>query len=252
MKRLYSRNGSRGILSGGRIVALVIGLIVVVLLILRAAFPNALVSLARPLWGAGNVMTAAVGSVTLESATDIRADRDRLQAELTARTNELVALSAVSEDLSRLGDLSNRVTAGVLARPPLSPFDTLVVAPTESVRVDAQVYGHGGVPVGTVVRTEAGSAQVSLYSAAGRSTLGWAGDARIAIELLGVGSGAFRASVAKDSGIAVGDLVYVPGPGALPIGTVARIDTDPSSPTGILFVKPLASPFSLTWVAIER
>jgi len=103
-----------------------------------------------------------------------------------------------------------------------------------------------------VVRAEEGSAQVSLYSAAGRSTLGWAGEARIPIELLGVGSGAFRASVAKDSGIAIGDLVYVPGPGALPIGTVVRIDTDPSSPTGILFVKPLASPFSLTWVAMKR
>jgi len=238
--------------TGGRVVAFVIALVVVLLLILRLAFPNALVSLARPLWGAGNVMTAAVGSVTLESAADVKADRDRLQAELTARSNELATLQAVTSDIQKLGDISGRVVAGVLARPPLSPFDTLIVAPTEPVQVGAHAFGHGGVPVGTVERSEEGSAQVSLYSSAGRSTLGWAGETRIPIELRGVGSGAFRASVAKDSGIAIGDLVYVPGPGALPIGTVVRIDTDPSSPTGILFVKPLASPFSLTWIAIER
>jgi len=252
MKRQFSRSGSRGLLSGGRIPALIVAVALVVLLILGLVFPTALVSLARPLWAVGTGLTAAVGSVVPENTAMLKEERDRLEAELTSRTNELYALQAETADIARLGDTENRITAGVLARPPMSPYDTLIVEPAAAVRDDAQAYGLGGVPIGTVARSDGGSAHISLYSTAGRSTLGWAGEARIPVELVGSGSGAFRVSVAKDAGIAVGDLIYVPGPGALPIGTVARIDTHPSSPQSTLFVRPLVSPFSLTWVSIER
>jgi len=239
-------------LSGGRIPALVVAVVLVVLLILGLVFPAALVSFARPLWSAGTGITAAVGNVMPENPTALKEERDRLEAELTARSNELYALQAQTDDLARLGDTEDRIIAGVLARPPMSPYDTLIVEPEAPVREGAQTYGIGGAPIGTVSRADVGSAHISFYSTAGRSTLGWAGEARIPVELIGVGSGAFRVMVTKDAGIVVGDLVYVPGPGALPIGSVARIDTNPSSPSSTLFIRPLVSPFSLTWVSIER
>lgn len=232
--------------------ALIVAAVLIVILILGLIFPAALVSIARPLWAAGSGMTAAVGGIMPVDANALSKERDRLEAELAARTNELYALQAQSSDIARLGDVEARITAGVLARPPMSPYDTLIVAPESAVREGAQAFGVGGVPLGTVVRADEGSAQISLYSASGRTTLGWAGEGRVPVELLGAGSGAFRAEVAKDAGIIVGDMVYVPGPGALPIGTVARVDTNPQSPSATLFIRPLASPFSLTWVAIER
>lgn len=232
--------------------ALIVAVVLILVLILGLVFPMALVSLARPLWAVGNGMTAAVGSIMPVDAGALVKERDQLKAELLARTNELYALQAQTADIARLGDIESRITAGVLARPPMSPYDTLIVEPESAVREGAQAYGAGGVPIGTVARAEEGSVQVSLYSASGRATLGWAGEAKVPVELLGAGSGAFRASVAKDAGISVGDMVYVPGPGALPIGSVARVDTNPQSPTATVFIRPLVSPFSLTWVAIER
>lgn len=250
MKRQFSRSGNRGLLSGGRIPALIVAAVLIIMLILGLVFPAALVSLARPLWAMGSSMTAAVGNIVPENPVALKEERDRLEAELLARTNELYALQAEVADVAKLGGAEGRVPAGVLVRPPLSPYDTLIVEPESQVREDAQVYGHGSVPVGTVSRVDGRTAQVSLYSSSGRVTYGWAGEGRIPVELVGAGSGAFRASVAKDAGVAEGDLVYVPGPGALPIGTVVRIDTHPQAPSATLSIRPLVSPFSLTWVAI--
>ena len=252
MKRQYSQNGNRAILQGGRLIALIVAVIVIALLILRLVFPAALISLASPLWSVGNMLTAAVGSATLsfESEDAVREERDRLRAELTARTNEYHILRAELGDAKRLGDTESRTTAGVLARPPVSPYDTLIVVADAAVTVGAQAYGAGGIPVGTVSRADGESAHISLYSAPGRTTDGWAGEARTPVSLIGAGSGAFRASVAKDTPIAVGEQVFVPGPGALPIGTIVRIDTDPSSPSATLFIQPPRNPFSLAWVSI--
>ncbi len=67
-----------------------------------------------------------------------------------------------------------------------------------------------------------------------------------------MGAGSFSSTIPQTSSVAVGDTVYVPGPGALPIGTVIKIDTDASSPTEVLHVQPLVNLFSITWVEIAR
>jgi len=254
MKKLYSRSGSRGLLEGGRAIALVLALVVVLLLVLRLLFPAALTSAARPLWAIGDTLTGAVGSASLsfENADEVREERDRLRQELIAKANEYETLRAQLTDVGRLGETGGRIVAGVLARPPVSPYDTLVLGKgtKDGVRTGAQAYGQGGIPLGLVERADEGTAHVSLYSSAGRETYGWAGEARTPVTLVGAGSGAFRATLPKDTPVAVGEMVYVPGPGALPIGTIVRIDTNPSSPTASVFIQPAVNPFSLSSVSI--
>lgn len=260
MKRLYSRNDNRGLLSGGRAVVAVIAIVVVVLLILRLAFPGALVSLARPLWGTGTFLSAAVGSATLsfEDSESVRKERDRLASELEAKTIENATLQTKLEDITRLigseAEAQNRVVAGVLARPPVALYDTLIIASgsRDGVKENALVYGVGGVPIGTISRLQDDSAYVSLYSRPGRETAAFVGEVRTPLTLIGTGSGAFRAVLAKDAPAVVGDLVFVPGPGALPIGSVSKIIVDPSSPEAIVFIKPLANPFSVSWVSVGQ
>ena len=72
------------------------------------------------------------------------------------------------------------------------------------------------------------------------------------LSLAGVGAGAFTATLPKAAAISVGDSAYVSGPGAVPLGTIVRIDTDPSSPTVVLYIQPLVNIFSVTWVEIAR
>ena len=60
-----------------------------------------------------------------------------------------------------------------------------------------------------------------------------------------------HASVARAANIAVGDVVSVPGPGELPVGSVVRVDSDPLSPAVTLRIMPAANLFSLAWVELR-
>ena len=255
MKRQFSRSGNRALLSGGRIGILIVLVIVFFIFALRALAPDVFVFLSRPLLGVGSSLTAAVGSAsgTFEDRAGIQEERDRLRVELEAAQNENVVLRTQLGDMTRLAAKENSISAGVIARPPVSPYDTLVVeAGSEAgVRVGALVFGTGGIPIGTIEAISGKNAHVALYSAPGRVTEGWIGEARLPVTITGAGAGAFRATLAKDAVPQIGEQVFVPGPGALPIGVVARVDTNPSLPEANLFIRPLVNPFTLTWVAID-
>jgi hypothetical protein len=91
---------------------------------------------------------------------------------------------------------------------------------------------------------------VLLYSSPKATVDGWIGEKRLPVTLTGESAGSFSASLSHESGVAVGDVLYLPGPGALPAGTVARISSDPSSTNDVVYIVPYVNIFSLTWVAI--
>jgi cell shape-determining protein MreC len=183
-------------------------------------------------------------------------ERDAAVAAQNALTEQNRTLSAKVADLTAL--LGSRteappgIVAAVLARPPVSPYDELVLdaGEAEGVREGAAVYGNGGVPLGIVASVTAHAARVALYSAPGRETPALAGAARVPFTLVGAGAGAFTASVPRDAGVAVGDALYAGGAGSIPIGTVAAVDSDPSSPSAAIRIDPVANPFSITWVTV--
>jgi cell shape-determining protein MreC len=238
---------------------IVIGAVVIVLGI-RTLLPDVFVALATPLWQGGSSLTASVNddAAGFGSKAALAAQNAALSEEVQTLTNENQVLTARSQDLTKLlggaSSAGNELLAGVLARPPESPYDSLVVAAgtSDGISQGALVYSAGGTPIGTIQTVLAQSSVVSLFSTAGRKTSGWIGENRIPVTLSGVGAGAFTATIPQTSSIAAGDTVYVPGPGALPIGTIVKIDTDPSSPTVVLHVQPLVDLFSVTWVEIAR
>ncbi|HEX5774979.1 MAG TPA: rod shape-determining protein MreC [Candidatus Paceibacterota bacterium] len=261
MKMPFSRTHKRrnALLGpGAGIVSLAVGVIILTLFILRAAFPGALTALAMPFWQAGNGLTRGAGSLVAvwSDKNALASERDRLMRENLSLAEETRVLAAANTDLTRLlgsrEEAPEGVLAGVLARPPVAPYDTLVVdqGAGAGVTAGAQVLGPGGAPVGTVESTTAHTSRVLLYSTSGQSSEGWVGAARLPITLEGAGAGAFRALVPRDASIAVGDMVYLPGPGAIPVGIITRVDADPSSPRATVHIRPFTSPFSITWVEI--
>lgn len=260
MRTPFSRARRRSaILSPGSALAIVVVLvIVVVFFLLRAFFPGTIATLARPFWAVGDGLTGMGGSVVafFGDKAHMAAERDLLSREVVALREENAALAARAHDLERLlggrNDAASQFLAGVLARPPVAPYDTLVIdrGSADGVRDGQQVLGAGGVPLGTIESAGSHTARVLLYSAPGRVTEGWAGEARAPVSLHGASAGAFRTSVSRDSALSVGDAIYVPGPGAVPIGTVVRVETDPSSPEARMYVRPRTNPFSITWVSV--
>ena len=241
-------------------VALILGGLVLIFILVRVLAPGVVVALLSPLWRVGTSATAAVGNVNakLEDKGTLVARVNELGSENGALAEQNRTLVAQNQDLQKLVGARtaspSRISAGVLARPPVAPYDVLIIGAgtAEGISNDAIVFADGGVPIGSIRETTAHSAQVGLFSTSGRSNEGWAGDTRIPITLMGAGAGAFTAKLPKDAAVPVGSLVFLPGPGALPVGTITKIDTDPSSPEAILEIQPVFNLFSTTWVEVAR
>ncbi len=226
----------------------------------RFVFPNTFSFVLTPVWSLGSTLSASVGS-----SSDVFSSQAQQQAErvtLLARTDELSAENAVLaarlSDLTKL--LGNRtepvrgIVAGVAARPPMSPYDVLILdtGTSAGVQVGALVEGAGGIPLGTIAATTNFGSRVLLYSTPGKVTSAWLGEERLPLEVTGVGSGAFRASVAREVVVKEGDLIYFAGQGAVPSGVVIDASADPSDTKTRLQIRPFLNLFSVTWVTITH
>lgn len=260
MKRRFSRrhNSLVGAYPWAGPATLGLAAVVLLFLILRAFLPGALVALGTPFWLTGNALTAGAGDSLsfFTSKESLLKERDALREEAAALYAKNAALEAQAADLARLlGDRADAppgVLAAVLARPPVAPYDTLILdqGSDAGVSVGDRVAGPGGIPLGTIESVTKASSRALLYSAPGRETESWVGESRLPLSLSGEGSGAMTAVVAREAGVSVGDLVYVPGPGAVPIGTVVEVGSDPSSPRSRVDIRPVTNPFSVTWVTV--
>jgi len=232
--------------------------LIVTLLLMRLFLPELFLRLAAPFIGVGDSITNEFSNLSagFDSNAALARANENLLAENIALSLENTALAARAADLEKLqGSVPPAVAsvvAGVIARPPESSYDTFVIAAgaNDGVKPGDSVYGPGGVPIGKVSNISASSAHVALFSSAGTETDGWVGAARIPLAIFGNGGGTFSASVSRAAGIVVGDAVYAPGPGALPVGSVVRIDGDPASPMLSLRITPAINIFSITWVRV--
>jgi cell shape-determining protein MreC len=208
---------------------------------------------------AGNALSAGAGGVFARFADaralarenrDLRDENDAIAIENRTLAERLADLTSL---LGTTTPVADGIAAGVLARPPTVAYDTLIVngGTDAGIAPGMAAYGPGGVPLGVVTETTRAHARVTLLSAPGMETDAWVGAGRAPIALKGAGGGAFAASVPQGAAIVAGDLVYVAGPGAIPVGRVARINEASSDPAVTLSIRPVANPFSITWILVR-
>lgn len=229
-------------------------------LLVRIVAPGLFSRMAAPAFGIADALTTRIHAFTqgFADAAALSAENERLVAENATLAAENRTLSQKATDLaalvgSALPAASAGITAGVVAHPPESPYDTFLVAAGSDagVRAGYEAFGGGGVPLGIVSSISPGFSRVTLFSAPSENVAGWVGTSSQPVILTGTGAGTFSASVARSAGIKEGDVVSIPGPGRLPIGVVARIDSDPSSPSVSLRIQPAIDPFSVSWVTLR-
>lgn len=228
------------------------------LFLLHVFVPGFLVNSVTPIWQGGNAVVESSHRFfsLFGNAAALTNERDRLANENLALAERNRTLEAALADLHTLygteASRQGRIVAGVLARPPVSPYDSLVVAAgtRSGVKVGAIAYAGGGVPIGTVASVSETSSRVDLYSHGGSTSEGWVGEKRIPITLMGRGAGAFEATLPRESGITEGAVVYLPGPGAIPVGTVVSIVSNPSAPRDVVRIAPYVNLFSVPVIEI--
>ncbi len=228
-------------------------------LVLRIAAPNVFFAAAAPLERGAAAAALSVRAALPGSTAGLAAKYNALASENAALAIENRTLVQKDADLMALLSATSSaaqapgVVAGVLAAPPEDPYGALMLAAgtRSGVSVGMEVFGNKGVPVGVVSMVLADQAQVTLFSSPGQRMNAWIGQQQLPVVLAGAGAGAFSASVPSTADVTVGDAVYAPGPGALPVGQVVRIDRSPSSPSAQLRIAPAANPFSLAWVVLR-
>ena len=225
------------------------------MLLLRLLAPNMFWSLTTPLLHASDAFSSATHSFfqSFGERSSLSAKNEALTAQNASLTLENTTLREALGAIHGLGNEGQGIVAGVLVRPPVSPYDTLILsAGTRSgVAAHMSVFGAGGIPLGFISDTTKDFSRAVLFSAPGVVVAGWVGSGRIPLTLKGIGGGAFSATLPRAARITEGDLVYVPGPGTIPVGTVKRIDSDPASPAVTLQIAPAINLFSITWVLVR-
>ncbi len=237
-------------------------LFAILALLMRLSLPNVFWQIFTPVFQTSDLLAATSHQFlsSFEDSAALALKNERLINENIALIGENrtliekeVALSAVLS--SQTADKKNvsDIAAGVVARPPASPYDTLLIAAGSSsgVMVGLEVFGAGNVPIGIITKVFPNFSQVTLFTAPHMTIHGWIGHKNLPIAIHGSGAGTLSVSLARSSGVVVGDTVFVPGPGALAIGSVTRIDDDPSAPEVVLRITPSINLFSITWVAIR-
>lgn len=230
---------------------------------LRFTAPNAFWQLLTPVFQLSDIATAQTHWFfsSFGNTAELTVSNEKLQ---TANTQLVVENQTLREQLKRIALLapsSGGIVAAVVARPPQSPYDTLVVAggARAGVTLGMEAFvppvvgptGGSGIPIGVVSSVDSAFSRVTLFSAPGVVTAGWVGSSTLPITLQGAGAGAFNATIARAARVADGDIVYVPGPGLRAVGSVVRIDSDMSEPGVILRIQSAYNLFSTVFVELR-
>jgi len=196
---------------------------------------------------------------SFRNARALTAENEQLANENVAFATENQTLLRKVADLEALftpssPEVSSGILAGVVARPPESPYDTLVLAAgtNAGVTTGMEAFGAGGVPLGIVSSVLADFSRVTLLSSPNVTFVGWVGSSGLPLTITGAGAGAMNATIARSASVTVGDTVFAPGPGMLMIGKIVRVDSDPSVPGVTLRIQPVSNPFSVAWVVLRN
>jgi cell shape-determining protein MreC len=230
----------------------------VLMVLVRFATPNFFMQAIAPAFRASSSLSAGADALlsNFENTAKLAADNEELKKENAALAEENRTLLESSKSIGALqgpGSAGGGIFAGVVARPPTSPYDTLVLSggSKSGIIVGQEAFGNGGTPIGIVSSVLPDFSRVTLFSAPNILVDGWVGTSSVPITIIGSGGGTMHASLARSATVEVGDTVFVSGPGMIPVGAVAAIDSDPSSPSITLRIQSAVNIYSVTWVALR-
>lgn len=187
--------------------------------------------------------------------SELEAKVKRLEDNELALQLQLQISSYVQEENNELRELLKFVPqesalGSVIAWPPKTGYDTLLIEAGKPVSVGDLVLGRGIAPIGLVERTEGRYAYVKLFSQGDSVTQVRVGKERVPLELTGRGGGSAFIVAPKEAPVDQGDDVFFPYNGNTIMGHVGAVETNPSSSTKLLWVVFPKHFYAYTWVSI--
>lgn len=180
-------------------------------------------------------------------------ERELAKVRYQAVLYQELALEVVRlEEILRLPGAGDMEHARVVARPPQTHYDSLVLALSVDHRVSVgDLVFFEQVLVGSVAEVGGRTALVALFSRPGARTDARVGDPSGIVILEGLGGGAFTFDIPREVSVVPGDAVVSASDERALIGTVARVVEDPNKTVKTVYVRLPVSLSDVRYVSIR-
>lgn len=211
--------------------------------------------------GVGNVFWRVVPLLDMRNAwstSDVTLLKEQLAKAQAAQADRDILYAETLDLKARLGrDASvQRILAGVVLRPPHTPYDTLMIDAglTEGVVKGAVVAAGGTVLMGVVSDVYAHTARVVLFSAPGQihEALLTVGKESIPVTVEGQGGGSLRVQVPAGTNAKIGDTIVLPGIMGGYTGHISYVAAKESESFETLYLQLPANPLTLRYVEVWK
>ncbi len=203
--------------------------------------------------------SSATIPVFLRSRIELEKQIQLLEQELASQKGTDATLAFVTNENEELRTLLNassteRIGAGVIARPPYSPYDTILLdkGSDDGVVMHAPVYHGKGIAIGYVRQVFSQTALVTLFSSPDVETTVFVFGPNLFTTAYGEGGGVVRLSVPQGITIEEGDVVVLPSIESGALGIISEIQSIPTEPEQHAFVTLPAPLQSLRLVAVGK
>lgn len=173
----------------------------------------------------------------LRSHGELQAEIETLRGEIAAKSGDSATIRRLiseNEELrALLGDTTDeRILAGVIGRPPSTPYDLLVIdrGRTHGVVEGAIVYHTHNHALGMVSRVYETMAFVTLFSSPQVESTVYLYGPDVFAYAYGEGGGVIRISLPQGIEVKAGDPVVLPSLHMGDLGVVERVDSVPTQP----------------------
>ena len=184
----------------------------------------------------------------IKSKNSLARENERLAREIRTDEISLLLLDTIKRENEELKSIlgrkpeGNLVLAIVLVRPPVSPYDTLIIdrGKRDGLAVGNMVYALGDALIGEIAEVYDSRSKVAFFSTPGKKTNISFDNSNVRAEAKGRGGGNFSANTPTDTGIKKGGIVIFPDIKPHIFGIVEEIITDSvDSFKTILFRSPV-------------
>jgi cell shape-determining protein MreC len=223
----------------------------------------------------GNIFSGTVGTIlaarqyfensSATLPTYVR-DRSELLSEIQDLRETIGAQSGSAATIERLteeneefrallgDDTEERIAAGVIARPPFSPYDSFVLdrGTEDGITEGAIVYHTSDYAIGYVRHAYSKSSVVALFSSPGIESTVYVYGPDIYATAYGEGGGIIRISVPQGVSLTEGNVVVLPTLDTGILGTIGTVTSVPTQPEQHAYLSFPVSMQSIRIVGVER
>jgi cell shape-determining protein MreC len=167
-------------------------------------------------------------------------------AYLTSENTELRALQGASS--------SPRIIAGVIARPPYTPYDTIIIdqGSEDGIVLHAPVYQGGGNAIGYIREVFDKTALAVLFSSPGVESTVFVFGPNLFTTAYGEGGGIIRLSIPQGVWVEKGNVVILPSLDTGVIGSIQELVSNPTEPEQRAYISPEISLQSTRLVSVGK